>query len=147
MPCLYCRKMCCLNGSRKLHFVQKIRLDRIIKYMGPEGFFAHLRNFLQVLDLLIFLQKQPGHWAEVVCIFTLLLYPYFVCQMAMETSAGKSKKYLLSPIFMDKNLMIGQHKPEGLSRSQAGVQPPLYRHQSIQVLKARKIFRPFGATS
>ena len=86
MPCLYCRKMCCLNGSRKLHFVQKIRLDRIIKYMGPNGFFAHLRNFLQVLDLLIFLQKQPGHWAEVVCIFTLLLYPYFVCQMAKETS-------------------------------------------------------------
>ena len=25
-----CRKMCCLNGSRKLHFVQKIRIDRII---------------------------------------------------------------------------------------------------------------------
>ena len=45
MPCLYCRKMCCLNGSRKLHFVQKIRLDRIIKYLGPEGFFAHLRIF------------------------------------------------------------------------------------------------------
>ena len=39
---------------------------------GPEVFFAHLRNFLQVLDLHIFLQKQPGHWAEVVCIFTLL---------------------------------------------------------------------------
>jgi hypothetical protein len=37
--------MCCLNGSRKLHFVQKIRLDRIIKYLGPEGFFAHLRIF------------------------------------------------------------------------------------------------------
>ena len=54
MPCLYCRKMSCLNGSRKLHFVQKIRLDRIILYLGPEGFFAHLRNFLQVLDLHIF---------------------------------------------------------------------------------------------
>ena len=27
MPCLYCRKMCCLNGSRKLHFVQKIHPD------------------------------------------------------------------------------------------------------------------------
>ena len=26
-------------------------------------------DFLQVLDLLIFLQKQPGHWAEVVCHF------------------------------------------------------------------------------
>ena len=73
MPCLYCRKMCCLNGSRKLHFVQKILLDRIIKYLGPEVFFAHLRNFLQVLDLLIFRQKQPGHWAEVVCHFHLLV--------------------------------------------------------------------------
>jgi hypothetical protein len=28
---------------------------------------------LQVLNLLIFLQKQPGHWAEVVCIFTFFL--------------------------------------------------------------------------
>ena len=83
MPCLYCRKMSCLNGSRKMHFVQKIRLNHIIKYLGPEDFFAHLRNFLQVLDLLIFLQQQPGHWAEVVCHFHLLLYPIFVCQMAM----------------------------------------------------------------
>ena len=37
MPCLCCRKMCCLNGSRKLHFVQKISLDRIIIYQGPDG--------------------------------------------------------------------------------------------------------------
>ena len=56
-----CRKMCCPNGSRKLHFVQKIRLGRIINYLGLEEFFAHLRNFLQVLDLHIFRQKQPGH--------------------------------------------------------------------------------------
>ena len=45
----------------------------IIKYLGPDGFFAHLRNFLQVLNLLIFRQKQPGHWAEVVCHFLLLV--------------------------------------------------------------------------
>ena len=67
--------MCCLNGSRKLHFVQKIRLNRIIKYQGPEVFFAHLRNFLQVLDLLIFRQifemqpclhskKGPHSWGR-----------------------------------------------------------------------------------
>jgi hypothetical protein len=31
-----------------------------------------LRIFLQVLDLLIFRQKQPGHWAEVVCHFLKL---------------------------------------------------------------------------
>ena len=30
-------------------------------------------NFLQVLNLLIFRQKQPGHWAEVVCHFHLLV--------------------------------------------------------------------------
>ena len=30
-------------------------------------------NFLQVLDLLIFRQRQPGHWAEVVCHFFLLV--------------------------------------------------------------------------
>ena len=78
MPCLYCRKMCCLNGSRKLHFVQKIRLDRIIKYLRPDGFFAHLRNLLQVLDLHIFLQKQPGHWAEVVCNFHLSFISLFL---------------------------------------------------------------------
>ena len=81
--------------------------------MGPEGFFAHLRNFLQVLDLLIFLQKQPGHWAEVVCIFTLLLYPYFVCQMAMETPQENQKnicypnqKIHLSQSIMDKILFV-----------------------------------------
>ncbi len=46
--------------------------------LGPDGFSAHLRNFLQVLDLHIFRQKQPGHWAEVVCHFHLLLSMFFV---------------------------------------------------------------------
>ena len=45
---------------------QKIALraentPRPYHYIGTGGFFAHLRNFLQVLDLLIFRQKQPGH--------------------------------------------------------------------------------------
>ena len=39
-----CRKMSCLNGSRKLHFVQKIRLDRII-YLWPNGFSARSAIF------------------------------------------------------------------------------------------------------
>jgi hypothetical protein len=30
-------------------------------YLGPDGIFCALRNFLQVLNLLIFRQKQPGH--------------------------------------------------------------------------------------
>jgi hypothetical protein len=25
------------------------------------------------------LQKQPGHWAEVVCIFTFFYIPYLLC--------------------------------------------------------------------
>ncbi len=32
--------------------------------LGAGGFSAHLRNFLQVLDLHIFRQKQPGHWGR-----------------------------------------------------------------------------------
>ena len=98
MPCLYCRKMCCLNGSRKLHFVQKIRLDHIIKYLGPNGFFAHLRNFLQVLDLHIFLQKQPGHWAEVVCIFTFFYISYLFAN-GNGIFGRKILKYICCPIF------------------------------------------------
>ena len=46
-----------------------------VKDLGAGWIFRTKCDFLQVLDLLIFLQKQPGHWAEVVCIFTLLLYP------------------------------------------------------------------------
>ncbi len=34
-------------------------------------------NFLQVLDLHIFLQKQPGHWGRGCLHFHLLLYPIF----------------------------------------------------------------------
>ena len=45
---------------------------------GRRSFSAHLRNFLQVLDLLIFRQKQSGHWAEVVCHFHLLVLLSFV---------------------------------------------------------------------
>ena len=61
-------------GSRKSHCVRKIKLVRNLIYLGPDGFSAHLRNFLQVLDLHIFRQKQPGHWAEVVCHFHLLFH-------------------------------------------------------------------------
>ncbi len=71
------RKMCCLNGSRKLHFVQKIRLD--LNIFGAGWIFRTKCNFLQVLDLHIFLQKQPGHWAEVACIFTFFYIQYLLC--------------------------------------------------------------------
>ena len=42
-------------------------------------------NFLQVLDLHIFLQKQTGHWGRGCLHFHLLLYPLLVCRMAMGT--------------------------------------------------------------
>ncbi len=42
--------------SRKSHCVRKI-IARPILCLGPDGFSAHLRNFLQVLDLHIFRQK------------------------------------------------------------------------------------------
>ena len=45
---------------------QKIALQKIY---GSEWIFRTKCDFLQVLDLLIFRQKQPGHWAEVVCHF------------------------------------------------------------------------------
>ena len=47
------------------------------KNLGPDGIFCTKCNFLQVLDLHIFLQKQPGHWAEVVCNFHLSFYSFF----------------------------------------------------------------------
>ena len=75
MPCLYCRKMCCLNGSRKLHFVQKIRLDRIIKYLGPDGFFARSAIFCRYWTCTFSCRNNQAIGAEVVCIFTFFYMP------------------------------------------------------------------------
>jgi hypothetical protein len=47
--------MCCLNGSRKLHFVQKIHPDTQAYNDIVEANFLR-SNFLQVLNLLIFRQ-------------------------------------------------------------------------------------------
>ena len=49
--------------------MQKILLDFNIS--GSGWIFRTKCDFLQVLDLLIFRQQQPGHWAEVVCHFHL----------------------------------------------------------------------------
>ena len=48
------------------------------KSLGPDGIFCTKCIFLQVLDLHIFLQKQPGHWAEVVCNFHLSFISLFL---------------------------------------------------------------------
>jgi hypothetical protein len=57
---------------------QKIASQKIIirpyqLTIGAGWIFCTKCDFLQVLDLHIFLQKQPGHWAEVVCHFHLLI--------------------------------------------------------------------------
>ena len=55
--------------SRSDHIA--IRLICADKILGSGWIFRTKCDFLQVLDLLIFRQKQPGHWAEVVCHFCL----------------------------------------------------------------------------
>ena len=72
-----------------MHFVQKIIASPGIIFVlfvfssffgiisGSGWIFRTKCDFLQVLDLLIFRQKQPGHWAEVVCHFHLILKIYF----------------------------------------------------------------------
>ena len=73
MPCLYCRKMCCLNGSKKLHFVQKIRLDRIVACLGPDGFFARSAIFCRYWTCTFSCRNNQAIGAEVVCNFHLSL--------------------------------------------------------------------------
>ena len=53
------RKMCCLNGSRKL-LTQKIFIRPNQTFVAG-WIFRTKCDFLQVLDLHIFRQKQPGH--------------------------------------------------------------------------------------
>ena len=55
---------------------------------GAGWIFCTKCDFLQVLDLLIFRQKQPGHWAEVVCHFHLT----FNVVAALKISQNKIKK-------------------------------------------------------
>ena len=50
---------------------RKYLLVRILIYLGSGWIFCTKCNFLLPLRQLIFRQKQPGHWAEVVCHFHL----------------------------------------------------------------------------
>ena len=93
MPCLCCRKMCCLNSSRKLHFVQKIRLDRNIKNLGPEGFFARCAIFCRYWTCSFSGRNNQAIGAEVVCHFLLFVSMSFVisrfCFRFVEMVAAK----------------------------------------------------------
>ena len=60
-PGCCCRKMSCPNGSRKLHFVQKILLDRIIKYLGPDGIFCAFAQFFAGIGPAHFPDWETGY--------------------------------------------------------------------------------------
>ena len=85
-PGCFCKKMCCPNGSRKLHFVQKIRLD--LNKFGAGWIFRTKCVFLQVLNLHIFLQKQPGHWGR-GCLHFHLSFISFICSPKGNGNFGR----------------------------------------------------------
>ena len=98
MPCLYCRKMCCLNGSRKLHFVQKIRLDRIIKYLGSDVFFARSAIFCRYWTCTFSCRNNQAIEPRLSAIFTFLFIPFFASQIVMDTSQKAHYLHQLAPI-------------------------------------------------
>ena len=86
------RKMCCLNGSRKLHFVQKIL--RVVKRLEIEpcytllvtgGIFCAFAQFFAGIGPAHFLAETTRPLGRGCLHFHLLLYPLLVCQMAMGT--------------------------------------------------------------
>ena len=83
-----------LNPENELpQWQQKIALraentPRPYHLFVAEWIFRTKCDFLQVLDLLIFRQKQPGHWAEVVCHFHLT----FIVVATLKISQNIIKK-------------------------------------------------------
>ena len=67
MHCLYSAKAVPKNGAPSSN-ADKAAFRRLPENVLPQ--------WQQVLDLHIFRQKQPGHWAEVVCHFHLLIIIY-----------------------------------------------------------------------
>ena len=58
--------------SRKLHFVQKIRLDRNIKYLGPYGFSARSAIFCRYWTCTFSGSNNQAIGPRLSAIFTLL---------------------------------------------------------------------------
>ena len=56
---------------------QKILLVDVMTRLRPNLFSARSAIFCDLLKVTIFRQKQPGHWAEVVCHFHLVLLSCF----------------------------------------------------------------------
>ena len=59
-------------------------------------------DFLQVLDLLIFRQKQPGHWAEVICHFHLTLS---VILSSYYCENGRRRWASIAPSLLPENVL------------------------------------------
>ena len=95
---------------------RKSWLVGILLYFGAGWIFRTKCDFLQVLDLLIFLQKQPGHWAEVVCIFTFYYIPilFAKCLFSPEKKkrGGDRKKKASPPLSYIRD-------PVAISRSES----------------------------
>ena len=108
MPCLYCRKMCCLNGSRKLHFVQKIRLDRIIKYLRPDVFFARSAIFCRYWTCSFSCRNNQAIGAEVVCIFS-----FFISHICLQNGNGRSATLF---IFVFRGAKVRQKRQSVVTR-------------------------------
>ena len=71
MPCLYCRKMCCLNGSRKLHFVQKISGPKLGRYIDPLYFLR--QQFSVAIEATIFrIERRAIEAQRLQSIFTFI---------------------------------------------------------------------------
>ena len=56
-PGCFCRKMCCPNGSRKMHFVQKIHPDPSSHYMDLL-YFPHVVRFSVAIEATIFRTRR-----------------------------------------------------------------------------------------
>jgi hypothetical protein len=49
------------NSQQKIANAENNDCSNHLQHLGLDRFFAHLRNFLQVLDLHIFRQVETGH--------------------------------------------------------------------------------------
>ena len=65
-----------LQENVQVQYLQKIRLD--LNIFGAGWIFRTKCDFLQVLDLHIFLQKQPGHWGRGCLHFHLLASMFYL---------------------------------------------------------------------
>ena len=91
--------MSCLNGSRKL-LRRKYRSSQIWAFLGQIDF-PHEVRFSAGIGPAHFPAGGTAIDASAAAIFTLLLYPIFVCQMAMNTA-----QEIFEEILMKKYILV-----------------------------------------